>query len=360
MAPRYAAKLLPWIVASIILLAVYTREMRWFFPVETLQIQASRATNDRRMMSVVEQPKTSFPAVRLNTQIKYSYTPDSDPRPRNLHLVFMGDGVTRSQYIALAYFLKTGQWLANDVKPSPLTIYEFGGWSHFYRGSNSLLQPEEQCDCFTPIEGNVVGHSENRYFSDPERGNYIAYIEKFSFNRMRGHWRPEAVFDETAKKVNILNAIQPNMIPYEWDWESWGDTVTHHIAKLNPKPDFLVFDAGMHAHHWDKVQSLFDILRAAGSSGIRPIYKTTTFPKAATRSAIAGQKLHDNQLCGSNTPYCLNMSWTSDLERSTHYADNHYFKPDVNKRMNLQLLEYLQVISRGGNIPRVFSGTETS
>jgi hypothetical protein len=113
----------------------------------------------------------------------------------------MGDSVTRYQYVALAFFLKTGRWLTEDVFPNPLYIHHYGGQNPFYQATNKLLQPEEECDCYMHMPVNFsYGFSENRCFSDPKRGNYVAFIGKFGFAPTRGHWRTEQVFNNTAEK----------------------------------------------------------------------------------------------------------------------------------------------------------------
>lgn len=284
----------------------------------------------------------------------------TDPRPRNLRIVFMGDSVTRYQYIALAYFLKTGHWLTEGYSPNPLHTRYFGGrWNNFFQGSNSILRPEEQCDCIMQLRGNYThGYSENRYFSNPEQGNYVAFIGRFAFQPMAGHWQPESAFNSTADKIDIVNYKQPDVLPYLWDFSAWNETIVQHIAKLVPRPDFLVFNAGIHPNHMWKPEVHNGILEAAKAVGIIPIYKTTTYSKTAKRGSNHRHNSHNNLLC-EIAPYCLDMSWTGDIEGPDHYYDNWHFKPDVKKRMNMQLLEYVQmIISSGGNTTSVYNGTE--
>jgi hypothetical protein len=282
----------------------------------------------------------------------------TDPRPRNLRLVFMGDSITRYQYVALAYFLKTGQWLTEGISPHPLHFPQFGGSRNkYFRASNSMLFPEEHCDCIMQVRDNFTfGYSENRYFSDPERGNYVAFISRFGFRPTSGHWQPESAFNETAEKLDVLNYAHPGVIPYEWVFRSWHETITHHIAKLIPKPDFVVFNAGIHLNDMWKPRVHYSLLKATKAAAIIPIYKTTTYSQTAKRGASNQHSSHEKLLCGTAAPYCLDLSWTGDIDGPLYYFDNWHLRTDANTRMNLQLLEYLQMISSGENTTNVFAG----
>ena len=83
----------------------------------------------------------------------------------NKHIIIMGDSRVRYQYMALAHFLKTGQWMKcadydsllvnHTVSPSCFLINEHMHqpmtWNDWYRSSTNLLQhntkQQELCDC---------------------------------------------------------------------------------------------------------------------------------------------------------------------------------------------------------------------
>jgi hypothetical protein len=289
---------------------------------------------------------SSVPPIKLDP---YMYDDNSnDPRPRNLRLAFIGDSISRYQYISLVYFLKTGQWITEEnMKPqNPLYLHTYGvdARNTFFQESNKLLLPLEECDCHD--------FNENRYFADPERGNYITYIIKFGKSGTNGHWQPHEVHanrNATSKnKTNILygsdNSNQEASVQIQWSYSTWNATISQHIAKLLPTPDFVIFNAGLHNHDLDDVQVQHGILEATLQNNIIPIYKTTTYPNHSMPVGSFDKASHDNALCGNAFRYCIDLSWTATLGGYKDYYDIYHMKPQHNQRMNLQTLAYLQEI----------------
>jgi hypothetical protein len=302
---------------------------------------------------------------------------DSDPRPRNLRLVIMGDSMSRYQYISLAHFLKTGQWITENTTfattsaeafwkadpkndqntETPLYCKKPGVESRqqFYRNSNAMLRPNEDCDCRR--------YSENRYFVDANRGNYLTYITKFGKNATSGRWRPKEINNRTSEKRNVLAAKKP--VGDVWRFEFWNETISHHVAKLRPKPNFLLFNAGLHPHDLTDSAVRNAIVQATRANGMVPIYKTTSYPN--NQSVTRGEfplTSHDALLCGASSrndstaaavPFCLDVSWTADLYGPEHYYDNYHLKPYWNEFMNRQTLRYLQRIVNDNVPPAVFA-----
>lgn len=322
---------------------------------------------------------------RLTTSFTYDPTNATDPRPRNLRLVFIGDSVTRYQYIALVYFLKTGEWLTDAVDPNPLYFGFYSNRGAFFRESNVLLQPQEQCDCgMQKPRNNSTDFRENRYFADPERGNYVVFICKFGSKPTIGnHWWPRAAAQLAAvaandattavgTQQNVSNATaataagssnKSSLIYHEWFHATWSDTISKHAATLKPKPDFLIFNAGLHPHDLRDANVRSSIVGAAQAAGIVPIYKTTTYMEDSAGVADYSKSAHDEVLCGSAVAHCLDLGWLGNLTGKRHNYDGFHFKPHVNKRMNLQMLAYLQMIqlSRSGenyNATARFGGPE--
>jgi len=276
---------------------------------------------------------------------------DGDPRPRNLHLAFIGDSVTRYQYISLAYFIKTGTWLQepNATVDDPSTNLLYGGmstkvvssWNQFLEYSNSVLQPEEQCDCHRHRKGSYHDINENRYLVEPTRNNSVSYIAKFGSAAAHGHWR--APIDRHLQ----INVTGYNL-PYEWDGYNWADIVVKHLALLDPKPTFVVFNAGLHAHDLTKRAVQQSLREAFQATNITGIYKTTTKTQQLNRKARFQRGRHDRALCGGRVfANCLNLDWTGDLVGPQFYYDDPHLKTDANNRMNQQLLDYLRDF-RGG------------
>ena len=286
---------------------------------------------------------------KKNDTITY-YNPE---RPTNLRLVFMGDSTSRFQYISFVNFLQTGRWIDDATKlvldgnDIPLHCNNVGVKSRerFYTLTHAFLQPNElKCDC--------RGYSENRYYIDTERNNYISYINKFGERSTTGQYLPyqmhanstnETMFTKSSNKWN------------EWKYQHWNETIEYHIAQLKPKPQFLLFNAGLHNHDLHLASVRQSILDVTKRHDIIPIYRTTTYPNNQSIGLHEfPQADHDSLLCGTqnnekhstNFQYCMDVSWTSLLNGNDDYYDYYHVKPYWNYYMNLQTLLYIQKIQQ--------------
>lgn len=115
--------------------------------------------------------------------------------PHDLRLVFVGDSVTRYQYLSLAYYLRYGRWWdgPRDGPNNLMNAHSFrhpahpnDDWNEFFLQSNRLLYPFEACDCRrSPNSSDTV--LERRYFHDTERNNTLVYIN-LNGNETHGSW----------------------------------------------------------------------------------------------------------------------------------------------------------------------------
>ena len=263
-----------------------------------------------------------------------------DFRPRNLRLAFLGDSVTRYQYISLVYFLMHGRWLRDDEHPSLLFKKEFPTWQHFLNASNFALLEKEECDCYTPPgKFAMASYAENRYYKDEELGNYITFINKYGRRPAQGHWLPNQVYEPRG----VLSYTGPFQ-NFTWEY-NWTEVIDHHIAKLQPTPDFLVFNAGLHPNELNQPWVIEGIKESLRRHNITPIYKTTTYPASNNRNTRFQRGRKDWNICGKSIEHCMNMMWTADITGQEHYVDENHFRPSGNKRMNLQLLDLLTNIT---------------
>jgi len=178
---------------------------------------------------------------------------------------------------------------------------------------------------------------EHRYFSDPARGNYVTYIKKFGLHVSHGHWQPHQPY----KNHSLTNITPGPTEPYVWETSNWAEIIREHIARLEPKPDYLVFNAGLHPNRLREVQEHTEIREALQETGLIGIYKTTTYPKHIGPGMPHKDGSHDQLLC-EVMEHCLDMSWTAALNGTENYYDQNHFKAHVNTRMNVQLLEFLE------------------
>ena len=255
----------------------------------------------------------------------------------NLRLVFLGDSVMRYQYLDFIYYIHTGQWIQNDDYPNLVAERSFGSWSEFYNITNGAFDGKEKCDCYRTEEFDALSTFETRYYTDTIRNNYIAYYQKFGLLPAHGHWEPEYGFDNSSST--------PGTIPtdYTFDngtlWEyNWVDVILNHIGKLQPRPDFLVLNAGLWDHDLDNETILHEIQAACILLNISSIYKTTT-PRDYQGIMVYAYEITACEIFD----LCFNLSWTGDCFGSDYYLDDGvHFLANMNQRFNEQLLLLLK------------------
>lgn len=266
--------------------------------------------------------------------------------PRNLHLAMVGDSLTRYQYIALVHYLqRRGEWIQNSEMPNFImerTFKDHGKWAGFYNATNNL-GGNSQCDCFRKADpGNSEWHQfvyENRYYMDTQLNNSVTFINKNGRLDATGHW--EAPFDiqHPPTESDFLNGN----FNFSWRYD-WNNTIRNHIAKLEPKPKYVVINAGHWKHDLGSIHVLRGIRKALDDTGIVGIYKTTT---AGQKETVGNSKpkRHDFEAC-KVLHYCYNVSWTAEVPED-QYWDGLHFLARTYQRLNEQLFGLIEEIEGG-------------
>ena len=218
-------------------------------------------------------------------------TEDSSPKSRkadgtlrNLRLVFLGDSVTRYQYLSLAYYIRYGYWYdASVVVNNLMNAHSFHhpfhpneDWNEFFIQSNRILHPMEICDC---IRGNGNSNSsssssssssstksdilvERRYFYDNRTNNMLVYINMNGIETSpgRGYYgrlKPETIFTSNFHTMvgivpgmeHVQRSSSDNHIDNDddssshntsryhqniaWEYYTWDDVIRYHIGFLD-------------------------------------------------------------------------------------------------------------------------------
>jgi hypothetical protein len=149
-------------------------------------------------------------------------------------------------------------------------------------------------------------------------------------------------------EVHAKHNLSRVYIPPVWNGD-WGSVITHHIALLEPKPEYLVFNAGLWVHDLDDDAVRESIKQALRSTGIVGIYKTTTFTDEDFDPATfkKEERCHDAHVCELMQNRCLDMSWTMNLTGPLNYWDRNHFRAHAYTSMNLQLLKLLNDLHSG-------------
>jgi hypothetical protein len=127
--------------------------------------------NSSSQAAVLDDPHAALYPPGISTRGKSSL-----PEISGLRVAFVGDSLTRYQYLSLAAYLRQGRWIDDKDVPNLVEERQFDGWNSFYNYTNNYFQPYEQCDC---QRGKYVRKGiENRYFIDPERDNALYFFQK--------------------------------------------------------------------------------------------------------------------------------------------------------------------------------------
>jgi hypothetical protein len=124
---------------------------------------------------------SAFAVIPTTTSLDTSSDGDMVQIPNNLRLLFLGDSISRYQYINLVYFLHKKRWIEDHETPNPCVEKKYSSWVDFCNQTNLAFDGKEQCDCFRPpIKRERAKRSfDARYYADHSTGNYISTIQKF-------------------------------------------------------------------------------------------------------------------------------------------------------------------------------------
>jgi len=295
------------------------------------------ATATQAMESVESKANASKVVAALLVSDEIDATDDG--RPRHLHLAIIGDSISRFQYMALVHYLHYGVHIRNEDKPKKLSFKDkqlAPGPNDKYHDFSKVLLPGEQCDCYRLKEWKPKVFVDNRYYYDPIRNNSLSFLLKYGHMEAHGHWPPEDVH-----KAHEMSFEEGN---YSWSG-NWSVAIGH-LAKIRPKPEYVIFNAGHHPHHMRMANVQDDIVQTLNENGFVGIYKSTTCKKGNMMSRTALGRYED-EMCEKMKHRCINYNWTCAFkpEDNVLYYDHTHFVPSVNQRMNEELLEYLQTLS---------------
>lgn len=260
-------------------------------------------------------------------------------RARDLSIVFMGDSLSRYQYLGLVNYLRNLEWIEpTKVVDNPIFTESFGGWTEAYLKTNEMLAPYENCDCWRnqgKFNWKYMDHiTENRFYMDTENNNNIGYIQKFGKIDARWSWSPDQVHEDKYERNGVK--IDESEVHHIGNGD-WATAIREYISQIAPKYKVLVFSQGFWPNELldEKVQQ--DIFDAIEESGMISVYKTLTKKQMENDTTV--NEL-DQKLC-AKAHICYDNSWTGKVPPNM-YHDNLHFNEPVYRLLNSQLLELLE------------------
>lgn len=265
-------------------------------------------------------------------------------------LVFIGDSVTRYQYLTLLHFLDRGRWPAplggDPGEPSVANEREWPSWNDFLRGSNALFGGRELCDCYReeydPLKGQIKPPEEekheNRFYTTPD-GIFVSHLTYTTFpNKLHGHFGFPP-YPQGRQPCAPATCNSP---------EDWA----HHLAEglagpvKDMRPTHLVLNSGL----WGTSNKFegWPAIAAAGRAAVaaqggRAIWKTTTgskgkFPTQPGHDAMA---IEHTQAAGWDLLDAFNITRPLTHMKPRPMWDGRHFKALVYRELNLYLLNMI-------------------
>ena len=160
---------------------------------------------------------------------------------RNKRIVFVGDSLTRYQYLNLVNFFHTNSWHKN-VHPSLEVEGEWRSWKSFHLGGFLRFGCEEICDCYRDNAENGPW-KENRHYYNVWLNLSIDVYLWLPEKNIRGNSAPNAseyhkLCSDWRSYLNYLSEYSPES-EYTYNILDFFDK---ELKKL--KPDVLVVNQG--------------------------------------------------------------------------------------------------------------------
>ncbi len=260
----------------------------------------------------------------------------------NEHIVFVGDSLTRYQYISLVYMLRHQRSI--DPKSNPNLVEEktWKSWNDFFIQSTTLLSPNEICDCTRP-EGKVYASLffENRYYYDKTHNISVSFIQYVGWphSESRGHL--------TYNDIQGLNFTQEHPRDYTSHpvWVHNLDTLfSDYVSNFEHTVSIVVLNFGRWGNSYTSEmisKAIYDVFTLNEKAIF--IWKTTTY---ATEEVVDKSLRHafddtDSLFQSFDVVSIMNTSWTGKVNSSYYWDDKHFREP-IYMLLNDQLMDIIE------------------
>lgn len=226
-----------------------------------------------------------------------------------------------------------------DHRPN-LCENTWGEWVNFFKGTNSLLQPNEQCDC-SYYNGRFF---ENRYYHDPRLNITVSYI-MFRGNTVAGTSDTNSLFatEPQASVAPQFTVLLPEFLRNKFKYS--------HVDMVIYNAGFFGLSVGQSIEK--QMADRKEVAEALKAFADVVIYKTATYKQD---EASAAKRLHfdkldlnyptmpyrrnftelDEYFCAYPGLHCMNTSWTLRVPPTMFFDSLHFVEP-VYTVLNTQL-----------------------
>ena len=261
------------------------------------------------------------------------------------HIVFMGDSLTRYQWLALAASFHRKVELSETEFPSLVKEREWRHWMPFYNGSTEALKPHSRCDCHRSFARPVGSKTiENRYYwlerESSSRGRRretirtpflnLSFVQVLTPESVLGQWKPTGPLSAEANRDHVNEVFAPT-------WRlSWQQVMREVVANLQPPPTVIVLNMGL----WSgppNASYAAELERVARTVAPRVVWKTTT----RMRKSGSSKWLRTDLLARRVFREVFDAARLTRRLTTRDYWDPRHFLPHVYNHLNAALLAQL-------------------
>eukprot|EP01041_Mallomonas_annulata_P013583 gene13583-28840_t len=191
---------------------------------------------------------------------------------QNKRLVFIGDSLTRYQYLNFVHFLYTNSWFSPH--PRSELEHEWESWDAFFKGTSARTGCYEICDCHR--NSSHMGH-ETRHYHDPANNISIHFFL----------WLPPYISVKGFLKIPLSNEYYNICISGNETEKNDTFHYSHNniVSFLNTiirplSPDAIIINQGFWMHTQLREGKNFHVFaKTLSEITLLPIWKTTTAVK---------------------------------------------------------------------------------
>lgn len=276
---------------------------------------------------------------------------------QNRTMLFIGDSLTRYQYLSLVYFIATGRWVSG--KPMNENERQWSGWSDFLMGTSIRLGCVEYCDCYSNHADPELGHRENRFYTNCDLNIKIGFVFWGPGNPLNIGFdlANTTIFSETCRWCSHPKMWLEKKQVSRYVHKSYaGDVIAfvrEQLAHLNA--DMVVFNQGIWKNTSVRepryLQDLYVNLRKAVRTGGKVVWKTTSAGRPhfdpSSSSLISHIGVDSTDFVQTVKDIGFDIfdlhALTADLasESQAYFDDAWHFHPSVYKEVNKFFLHYV-------------------
>lgn len=272
------------------------------------------------------------------------------------HILFVGDSVTRYQYMSLVFFLHHGVWPAPyvvDGRPHPCWEQSWPGWQGYLQASPTIFGGKELCDCHRgdKLLRNIT--FENRFYTEAEIAvSFLAFVRAPSpnasygfFRNLENDWRTEGLQGHYGFPPYTQLNNEPFLAGYCNNSADYKMGLAEAFTELIPllKPSTVILNTGIWTPSGQMEDDLLLALQRSSNVSASFIWKTTTAGKGGTRERPSTDMFALDQLHGSK--WGVYDSWAltqaaqdASPQNSSALLDYFHFHPYVYQGLNEVLL----------------------